>query len=496
MTNFEIIKKISKYAGIYETDEQLFFETLTRKMFDEFNVGDKLKVDNIGFLHLKNIKASENEKLVKGIVFSENAETSKNNNIFFLSNITEILHPDDFCFSFSIKKMEIPLGDEIDMGFFIPPSGKELLSYIDAKVENLIGDCEIYRGSSRENEVFEVRTEMPGIKIIENLEDKSIPVKEDKVERTIDSGKFQKIDSVISNINEEEEKTEADEEDVNEPAEGIKFTDKPIIVVKEKEAEISENDLDNGRFNRVKSLTDIEKENVEELKEKEYEVPIEHELNPDDLDDSVDEEKITVEKKLNEKIKNENRKTKVFAFVIILILIAASIYFIFLHKPQSVDRSLNVAILPASNPVLIERSYDIPVDYPYKAGEKDLIFDGIDPAILTLSNKNIVSNSNNRENVTNKPAEKSESENGIPTVEPGAYKELGDYIFTDGKTYFVQVSSWKYQSSAENHVKKLKDEGYNASIEKVISQNGNVYYRVKVGNFKSLEEAQKFVNNK
>ena len=154
MTNSEIIIKIAKYAGVYETDEQLFFETLTKKLFEEFKAGDKLKIGDIGFLHLKNIRTSENGKQIKGVVFSEKEEASKNDNVFFLSNATEIFHPDDFCFSYSLKKMEIPLDDEVDMGFFVPPSGKEILSYIDDKVENLIDDCEVIRGSSKDKEIF------------------------------------------------------------------------------------------------------------------------------------------------------------------------------------------------------------------------------------------------------------------------------------------------------------------------------------------------------
>jgi len=63
-------------------------------------------------------------------------------------------------------------------------------------------------------------------------------------------------------------------------------------------------------------------------------------------------------------------------------------------------------------------------------------------------------------------------------------------LFTDGKLFCFQVSSWKNYSVAESEVNKLIDKGFNAFIvEANLGTKKGVWYRVRVGYFNSKEEA-------
>lgn len=64
-------------------------------------------------------------------------------------------------------------------------------------------------------------------------------------------------------------------------------------------------------------------------------------------------------------------------------------------------------------------------------------------------------------------------------------------IFSDGSKYVFQVSSWKNKAKAESEVRKLKSKGYDAFIvEANVPERGGKWYRVRVGYFNSVEDAE------
>lgn len=68
---------------------------------------------------------------------------------------------------------------------------------------------------------------------------------------------------------------------------------------------------------------------------------------------------------------------------------------------------------------------------------------------------------------------------------------VSDMIFTDGKLYTAQISAWRTQVKAETEAAKLKQEGYNAFVARIYFEEWNeTWYRVRVGYFKSFEEAR------
>jgi len=71
--------------------------------------------------------------------------------------------------------------------------------------------------------------------------------------------------------------------------------------------------------------------------------------------------------------------------------------------------------------------------------------------------------------------------------------KVGSNIFTDGKTFYVQMSSWKNIGKAEQEVKKLRAKGEKAFMVKAyIEEFKGTWYRVRVGDFKSREEAEAY----
>lgn len=66
-------------------------------------------------------------------------------------------------------------------------------------------------------------------------------------------------------------------------------------------------------------------------------------------------------------------------------------------------------------------------------------------------------------------------------------------IYFDGKSYNVQVSSWRNRLKAEQEVKRLRNEGYDAFVLIAnLPEKGGIWYRVRIGSFKSLDEAKDF----
>jgi cell division protein FtsN len=58
--------------------------------------------------------------------------------------------------------------------------------------------------------------------------------------------------------------------------------------------------------------------------------------------------------------------------------------------------------------------------------------------------------------------------------------------------YTVQVSSWRTRRKAEAQAELLRREGYDAYVQRAVLDNGETWYRVRVGAFATVEEARQF----
>ncbi len=70
-------------------------------------------------------------------------------------------------------------------------------------------------------------------------------------------------------------------------------------------------------------------------------------------------------------------------------------------------------------------------------------------------------------------------------------RPLGNMIFTDGNLYCFQVASFRYRHQAEKELNRLIGSGENAFIiEANLPELDGIWYRVRIGYFNSLREAE------
>ena len=66
-------------------------------------------------------------------------------------------------------------------------------------------------------------------------------------------------------------------------------------------------------------------------------------------------------------------------------------------------------------------------------------------------------------------------------------------IFTDGKLFCIQISSFKVKSAALERAQKLIENGHKAFVTEVyLFKNQDPWFRVRVGYFNSFEEAKDY----
>ncbi|HOI29667.1 MAG TPA: SPOR domain-containing protein [Melioribacteraceae bacterium] len=100
--------------------------------------------------------------------------------------------------------------------------------------------------------------------------------------------------------------------------------------------------------------------------------------------------------------------------------------------------------------------------------------------------------------VTNPPAQSNRTNSqGDLYKSPVSETRIGSSIYYDGTNYNVQASSWRNKEKAELEVKRLRNLGLNAFIlEAYLPQKGGTWYRVRIGQFKTKEEAESFESQK
>ncbi|MFA7227915.1 MAG: SPOR domain-containing protein, partial [Melioribacteraceae bacterium] len=85
---------------------------------------------------------------------------------------------------------------------------------------------------------------------------------------------------------------------------------------------------------------------------------------------------------------------------------------------------------------------------------------------------------------------------GNPELYKSATSEtkINNRIFYDGKNFNLQISSWPNRARAEEEVNRLRGDGFNAFIvEANLPQKGGLWFRVRIGPFKSEKEANDFL---
>jgi cell division septation protein DedD len=103
--------------------------------------------------------------------------------------------------------------------------------------------------------------------------------------------------------------------------------------------------------------------------------------------------------------------------------------------------------------------------------------------------------------ITKPAVHETKSPENIASQKNDVYKKIqndvrvSNMIFSDGKTFNFQHSSWRRKDLAEHEVTRLRDLGFNAFlIEAFLPEKGGTWYRVRIGSFKSEQEAALFMS--
>lgn len=348
----------------------------------------------------------------------------------------------------------------------------------DPKIEEL----EIEESIKDEYETLDENFTLEDEKLDMESEDKIDQI-HDSLDNNIDESvlddislEFQKDDNnkdqIVDNSFDDEISEEAGSDDLIESLDqniasiGDKISSESVI--DEIDQEIEKNSID-----------EIEK--IEESIEGENsEVPEIDDLNEavDNDEDNIDEDKIADEK-VDEEIINEiksgvekkKKKPILFLLIIAALLIGAiAIYSLFFQKSP-------------------EKYVDQPNEEVIAEGESQEITDNtsLDEGTELADPDEIKSGTESVENNNQAPAEAS-IDNNTTQIED---KEVATNIYSDGKNYFAQISSWKQERIAEKEVSKLVDKGFPAFIVKIfIPKFDGTWHRVRIGPYKTVKEAQ------
>lgn len=276
------------------------------------------------------------------------------------------------------------------------------------------------------------------------------------------------IDDVITNIqNEHETTTENIETKTDENYVDI---EKHIEQLK-KSSPDSDDSINKTDFDLSEDT--LEKKSTDNQQDLEYEIIIDP----------------TNQKRYDSKDKSKslsNKKSKKFWISLVILFIVASttsmLYYFFPNYFQTIytPKKEKTFIINDKNVISIDREFHIPITFPYIPKENQ-----------TIGNNSLINHNNGTKTFNISSENQIIKDNQNKNIQEASQK-ITETITKLGDIYIVQVSSFKNEKIANNEVEKIKLKGYDAFIEKAEIVNKGIWYRVKVGNFKSLQEAFSF----
>ena len=516
-----IIEKIAKHFGIQDSEQKFFFEIFLRKCSEALDAGESLQIGEMG--KIEHRKALHEENAYMMVVITDEDEF-----VFDIPDEDKEVQSIDSYFSISIGKPVIPLRENDDSEFFIPHSGNEMKRMFELKVGRFIEDSKKQETETEVEEseldfsdnIPDVNFSFKNWKSSSDSNSESAEEKIDEEEKTendlseiqIEENNLAEENNVEDHIEEETvgdfaeeisdqitgEKESQLEEITPEIVEVPKAVKEITEVIKDQQTEDElepageQDDNFEAGFSGEESSEEMEDElegsdeqlvdEVEDSQSDSFSVPEETGVDDNQMVLDAAEEK-------NESSGNHRKKSYVgFIFVIVLLAVSgAVIYFSSYNNPNNAVVEQNS---PKQFAVTIDRTFEIPVTYPYTKGMLGEPYNAIDEEILNGSGKEeIVSASNANETVSPK-----DNSGNIEIKSPLPASRVKGYIYKYANMYAVQVSSWKSKSIAISEAKKFLDAGYDAFIEQTELNDKGIYYRVRVGGFNSLEEAENFLN--
>jgi nucleoid DNA-binding protein/cell division septation protein DedD len=319
----------------------------------------------------------------------------------------------------------------------------------------------------------------------------------------------------------------------------IKKTENENLEIEMDDFQVSEKEEKIGKFERVRSITSSLSEEASSTEVKGFEEFLDDTINTEDEEidynkefkkiiskadkfrseetkKSVDETVVIEKKKSNIKKdinlnraeavrqhRRDSRKisvTKFLTIAAIIIIITVVIYLVMKDNSSTeIDEETLPPIERIDNTTYIERTYDIPVTYPYLKSEAEMKLIGLSLTDSRDVNPETIIDDNNppRKVVETKPSNKKDLAEEKPIVSYPVNKPTGTplmkayNIYKYEDSYIVQVASLRKKTSAEKEAVKYIAKGYNAFLEEAIIE-GVTWHRVRVGNFDTLEKAKQF----
>ena len=297
---------------------------------------------------------------------------------------------------------------------------------------------------------------------------------------------------------------EHDEEIISEEERTVETLDDYELVEPDNEKSLKESldkneENEKWNFNELTIQDDIELQNQDDSIQtidgySEVKEPLSSKtIISDSIDDKNDLGKsIDVRPELKPK-KNIMRKLVPALFGIVIIGASATGIYLNYDKIKNLvfkdsgNLSQNITPQKRVEPIVIDRTFEIPVTYPYKLEEvslsqtADSLF--ISPAVFIAKQTSQTEGLSNTELIPNTD---NEIRNELVRVQENIYQR--------GSEFVVQVSSWKSKSKAERELKKYIENGFKAELVEESSTDLGKYRKVIVGGFNSLEEANNFLN--
>ncbi|HQI40311.1 MAG: hypothetical protein B6D44_01015 [Ignavibacteriales bacterium UTCHB2] len=200
----------------------------------------------------------------------------------------------------------------------------------------------------------------------------------------------------------------------------------------------------------------------------------------------------------------------IFPLIVIVLSLALYWYLEYFQKKEMPVKNVNIS-LNTANTTVIKRDYDVPVTIPYSVQTEGNVLSEstVAPEEIKkeeVKKEDVVVNEKvekQPETKIEKKEIKSEPPVKIPETKPFTPTtaltntkalNVGNNIFKYGDHYVVQVASFRSSSISENEAGKYRNKGYNAFVETAEIPERGTWYRVRIGNFATKEEAQNFIN--
>src|SRR3990170_3256329 len=155
----ELLQKFSRRLGIPESEGRLSLEIFAKLISQKLGFGDEVEIEALGYFAYKKVKPvhSESDEYQKIILFSEEKISGQNKNflLFFLPDDSkkEFPHIDSYL-NLSFGKPLITSEKIAESEFILSTSNNEMISLIESKAEKLFSEAIIYRNTEIAQQEF------------------------------------------------------------------------------------------------------------------------------------------------------------------------------------------------------------------------------------------------------------------------------------------------------------------------------------------------------